>query len=148
MFIKIGGSPESQGSIISAGFKPEETKTITDKVVRCVDRRGNIPEIRYQTNDGRAYVSGYSVNPEEFHICFVVNNERREGKFRNLINVFHKSIQDLKQSGIKQISVNCIPKLVPIAMKRYGFQTYDGKRLEELMKKTGDFPLTALVKKF
>lgn len=149
MFIKVGGSLENPGGIIMVpSFKPQEVTSITDQITKCIDKRGNVPEIRYQTTNGESFISGYSITPERFHISKIVNNERRDRKFRNLLVVLHTTLEDLQHIGVKEITLNCKPQLAPIAIKRYGFQPTNGSTLEDVMKKSLGVVLVPLTKKF
>lgn len=147
MFIKVGGSLENPGGIVKLPFKAAESRYITPQVVKCIDPRGNIPEIRFQTPKGEAFISGYLVNPKIFHITSIVNQARKKREFDGLITVLTETFNDLKKDGVGEVTIYCRPNLVPIAMKRYGFVSPDGFSLDDVMKKSLGLLKVTLIKK-
>lgn len=141
MFIRAGGSLEHPGAIISVAFQPQEQIPLSATIIKCVDARGNVPEIRFQTHTGSAYISGYPVSQDTFHIAFIVNLARKDRRIKGLLDVLHTTFDYLKKSGVKEVTVNCKPHLVPIAIKRYGFTPTKGHSAEEANKGIGLIPL-------
>lgn len=135
MLIVVGGSSEAIGTVIVApGFKAKESFKITDRVQKSVDSRGTIPEIRYHPpDDPKTYISGYLHHENKFHIISIVNGKRKDKETAGMVEVIKAFFSDMERRDIVEVDTNCLLKLVPILIKRYGFESTDGKSLEVIM---------------
>ena len=83
----------------------------------------------------KAFVRGYFVSKERFHIQRIKNiiKDRRSG-YKGIPKILKAIDEDLKPQGVRFVTTAAIFKLAPIAMKRYGFSAVDGQTPEALKK--------------
>jgi hypothetical protein len=75
-------------------------------------------------------------NTDMFHINRIENllHDHTSG-WRYLPRIFTVLEQDMRISGMKLMTTECVYKLVPVVMKRYGFQPRAGKTFNPLIAK-------------
>jgi hypothetical protein len=105
------------------------------EIVKRWNEGKKINEARYSyMKEGKeiVYIRGIYDTTKSFHISRIENVLKDKSSGEHIPAVFFAMESDLKEHGVTHITTNALARLAPILVKRYGFDTVEGKSIAQV----------------
>mgnify|MGYP001567644579 FL=1 len=117
--------------MIRGEFKAGTIERLDGGVVKQIDSRGKTHEIKFSLDD-HSHITGFKRSGNSYYISDIKSNAGGINSLKDLLKVYTALEEELRKEGVEKLTTDCVIRLAPLAVKRYGFQAQNGLSFDQL----------------